>query len=118
MAKENDQNKTLMNGTSLATTANFDFTIEDGVERGSIHIVTDSDFNGTTSTLALQASNDNSNWAIVYQDDNVTAMSFTLAASSNYSFLLKGVFYQFYRLVYTKGNASAGTAVANFRGSK
>lgn len=113
-----DDSATIFNAADAATTATSGtITIASGVNIGSIAIVTNSAFNGTTSTMALQGSNDNSNWAQVLQDDNATSMSFTLAAaSSTYTFLLKAIFFKFYRLVYTKGDASAGTITANYTG--
>lgn len=108
----------IKSGTTAATTANFDLNIKDGIKQGSIHIVTDSSFNGTTGTLALKGSNDGENFVTLYADDGTTPLSFTLAVSSQYVFELKRLLYTKYRLVYTKGDASAGSLKANFNGKQ
>ncbi len=110
---------TMFNSATGGTTANSTTaTVADGVKCGSIQIVTDSAYNGTSGTAVLQASNDNVNFATVKQDDNTTDMSFTLATASIYSWYLKAVLFKFYRISYTKGDASTGTITANFVGKK
>ena len=111
-----DQYCTLLNLQDAGTSLSPSLTIKNGVKYGSIVITTSSTYNGTTGTIALQGSNDNSNFQAVLQDDNATAMSFTPAASSTYTFLLKAVLFKYYKLVYTKGDASAGTITSNFIG--
>lgn len=114
-----DQYNTLLNAVTAATSVSPSFTVQDGVDSGSIQITTSSTFNGSTSTAVLKGSNDNSNFTQVYQSDGTTAMSFTLAAAStNYSWLMGRVLYKFYQLVYTKGDATLGTVTANFIGKK
>lgn len=102
-------------GTTVTSNASI---VADGVKTGSIDIVTNSAYNGTTGTAVLQQSNDNTNWAGVLQDDNVTACSFTLATASTYTWQLKAVLFKYYRIVYTKGDATLGTVTANFIGKK
>lgn len=106
---------TLMNAESAAVSNNFSTPfLPGGLIHGNIQASTSSTFVGTTATLALQASNDGTTWSTVYQDDGTTPVSFTLAASSIYNALLKRLLYRSYRLVYTKGDASAGTITATF----
>lgn len=76
---------------------------------GSVQVTTNSSFDGTTSTVALEASNDGVDWFTVYQDDNTTAMQYTLSAgNNNYIWILKIVGFRFYRINYSKGNATTG----------
>lgn len=117
LTNKEDQFKTIMAAPG-GTTANFSWTIQDGVKIGSICISTNSAYDGTTGTAVLQACNDNTNWAGVLQDDNSTAMSFTLATASTYTWELKSVSRKYYRIVYTKGNATDGTITADFIGKK
>lgn len=91
---------------------------DQGSKQGSMHFITDSSYNGTTGTIALLGSNDNSNFTTVYEDDDTTAMSFTLAASSQYVFQIKRRLFKYYKVVYTKGDASAGTITGDFVGIK
>lgn len=108
---------TMFNAADGGTTANsVTAQVSDGVKFGSIDIVTSSSYNGTTGTAVLQQSNDNINWAGVLQDDNTTPMSFTLATNSTYTWQLKAVLFKFYRIVYTKGDTTLGTIIANFVG--
>lgn len=110
---------TMFNAAAGGTTANSTTaTVADGVKIGSIEIVTNSAYNGTTGTAVLQGSNDNSTFATVKQDDNTTDMSFTLATNSTYTWYLKAVLFKFYRIVYTKGDATLGTVTANLVGKK
>lgn len=103
------QTSRVMSAADATTSANFTFTPGSG-KTGSIHIITSSTFSGTTGTIALQGSNDGSTWATVYANDGTTALSFTLtAASTSYVWELENVMYLSYRLVYTKGNTTAGT---------
>ncbi len=111
-----DQYQTILNAVLGNTSVTTSFSINDGVKQGSIMITTSSAYNGTTGTAVLNGSNDNTNFQAVLQDDNSTAMSFTLTVSQNSTFLLKRVLYKYYQLVYTKGNASAGTLTVNFIG--
>lgn len=113
-----DQFATLMNAHSALTTSNFTWPIHDNVDMGSVHIFVSASFVGTTATLALQGSNDNTNFGTVFQNDGTTPVSFTLAASDNKFVDMQRVLYKYYRLVYTAGNASAGTITANFIGKK
>jgi hypothetical protein len=114
-----DYSCTMFNAAAGGTTANSTTaTIADGVKIGSIEIVTNSAYNGTTGTAVLQGSNDNTTFATVKQDDNTTDMSFTLAVSSTYTWYLKAVLFKFYRIVYTKGDATLGTITANLVGKK
>ncbi len=111
-----DQYQTLLDAAAGGTSVSPKFAVSEGVKQGSIMITTSSAYDGTTGTIALQGSNDDINYQAVLQDDNVTAISATLLVSQNTSFLLKLVLYKFYKLVYTKGNAGAGTVTANFNG--
>lgn len=107
----------MINSAPADTSANFDTpSLSDGLIHGNIQTITSSTFNGTTSTLALQGSNTGTNWSTIYQDDGTTAVSFTLATNSTYNVLLKRILYKYYRFVYTKGNASAGTITSTFVG--
>lgn len=120
MKEENsgDQFVTLMDGYIHSTSANFTWTIQDGVKIGSIHIHVSSTFVGTTATILLLGSNDGSNFGTVYRLDETTPVSFTLAANDNKIAELLRVSLKYYRLVYDKGDASAGTIDANFIGKK
>lgn len=110
---------TMFNAAAGGTTANsITATVADGVKYGSITIITSSAYNGTTGTAVLQGSNDNSTFQGVLQDDNTTAMSFTLATNSTYLWELKIVAFKFYRIVYTKGDSTLGTLTVNMRGVK
>ena len=102
----------LIAAVSYSATANY--TYSPATERiGSIQIVTSSDFAGTTGTIALKGSNDGVNFSTIYANDGVTALSFTLTAGNNtYVWELGTVLYGTYQLVYTAGNASAGTISA------
>lgn len=113
-----DQFETIFNDTSAAATVDSQvINTQNNILQGSIQLVTNSAFNGTTSTIALKGSNDNSNWSTVYQDDNVTPATFTMSSGANdYTFSLKRILYRFYKVVYTKGDAAAGTLTANFIG--
>lgn len=114
-----DYFSTMLNSASGGTTITTDSsTVADGVKYGSITVITNSTYDGTTGTVVLQGSNDNSTFQGVLQDDNTTAMSFTLATNSTYLWELKIVAFKFYRIVYTKGNATIGTVTANMRGVK
>ena len=107
------QTSIIMNSVGANTSGNFSMQMANGRRVGSIQIYTNSAFNGSTGTAALQGSNDGTNWATVYADDNVTALSFTLATGENhYAWVLKTIAFNQYRIVYTKGNASAGTVKA------
>ncbi len=109
----------MLNAVPGGTTVTSDaLSMSDGVKFGSIVIATDASYNGTTGTAVLQGSNDGASWPGVLQDDNTTAMSFTLATASTYTWQLKTVLFRFYRIVYTHGDASAGTVTANFVGKK
>jgi hypothetical protein len=81
---------------------------------GSVQIKTNSAFNGTTSTAALNGSNDGVIWFPVLQSDGVTAMSYTLTASFNKPFNLVTIQYRLYEIIYTKGDATAGTVSATW----
>lgn len=107
-------NAALGNVTATSAASN----VADGVKIGSIEVETDSNYNGTTGTVVLQGSNDNVKYATVKQDDNTTDMSFTIATNSTYTWYLKAVLFKYYQIVYTKGDASAGTFTANFIGKK
>ncbi|MCC7514534.1 MAG: hypothetical protein IT212_07560 [Bacteroidia bacterium] len=114
-----DYYSTMLNGVAGDTTVTSGVsTIPNGVKIGSIEIVTNSAYNGTTGTATLQGSNDNSTFATVKQDDNSTDMEFTLATASTYTWYLKAVLFKYYRIAYAKGNASAGTVTANMVGKK
>lgn len=115
-----DQFVTIFNAISAtATVASETITVFDSIIQGSIMITTDSGFLGTTGTFVLQASNDNINYATVTQDDNTTAMSYTVSNGANsYVMQLKRILFKYYKVVYTKGDASAGIIVGNFIGKK
>ncbi len=81
---------------------------------GSVQIKTSSTFNGTTSTVALNGSLDGIAWFPVLQNDGVTAMSYTLTASFNKPFNLVTIQYRLYEIIYTKGDATAGTVSATW----
>ncbi len=102
-------------GTTVTSAASI---VADGVKIGSIEIVTNSAYDGTTGTAVLQGSNDNVTYATVKQDDNTTDMSFTLATASTYTWYLKAVLFKYYKIVYTKGNTNTGTVTANMIGKK
>jgi len=106
----NAQAKTIMNDVTAATSLTVAFETPQTATTGSIQNTTSGAFDGTTSTLALQGSNDNVNWSTVFQDDNVTPLSFTLSAGNNsYVWVNKAQVFRYYRVVYTKGDATAGT---------
>lgn len=112
-----DQYIDLMSVVTAAASSNNDTPLlADGLSHGNIQITTSAAFNGTTSTIALQGSNDAVTWSTAYQDDNVTPVSFTPAAASTYNVLLKKIMYRYYRLVYTVGDATLGTVSAIFVG--
>lgn len=113
-----DQFGTLMNAHSATVSSNFTWQVQDGVDSGSVHAIVSSTFVGTTATLALLGSNDNTNFGTVFQNDGITPVSFTLAASDNKFIDMQRVLYKYYRLVYTAGDASAGTITANYIGKK
>lgn len=114
-----DYYSTMFSSAAGGTTATSPTsTVSDGVKIGSIEIVTNSAYNGTTGTAVLKGSNDNTNFATVKQDDNTTDMSFTLATNSTYTWYLKAVLFKYYQIVYTKGDATLGTVSANFIGKK
>lgn len=113
-----DQELIVFNAIPSATSISNIIVGESGVAFGSITNYTSSNFDGTTSTLALQGSNDNIIYGAVLQDDNTTAMSFTLAVSGTYTFILKALEYKYYKLVYTKEDATAGTLTSKFVGKK
>jgi len=76
----------------------------------TIQTYTSSTFTGTTGTVTLKGSNDGVNWSTLYADDNTTALSCTLTTGvSTCDWIIKSAAYHFYLVIYTKGNASAGT---------
>lgn len=80
-----------------------------------IHVVTSAGFNGTTSTVKVQHSNIDSD--AYYKDiDGVTDIALAAGANNLIQTPFVDVGMAYYRIVYTKGNASAGTitVVANF----
>src|ERR1035437_5532184 len=97
--------------TSVASTVaiSFPFLIKSGYTQGSVVSVTDSTFNGTTSTLSLKGSIDGITYVQVDMDDDVTALTSTLATNSTHTFLLKKVLFKYYKLVYVVGDATLGT---------
>lgn len=104
---------------SGATTTSSPAALQDGIKIGSILNSTSSTYVGTTATIALYGSNDNITYAAVMQDDNVTPCSFTLAAaSSTYTWELKAAVFKYYRILYTKGDASVGTITSILAGKK
>lgn len=114
-----DYYSTMFNAAPGGTTATSNVSIvDDGVKIGSIEIVTNAAYNGTTGTAVLQGSNDNVTYATVKQDDNSTDMSFTLATASTYTWYLKAVLFKYYKVVYTKGDATLGTITVNMIGKK
>lgn len=109
---------TIMNDAASTVPGIFPFPEINSAIIGSVQVSTSTTFIGSTGTVTLQASNDNSVWSQVYADDNTTALSFTLSNGFNiYDWLIKNMFYKYYRILYTPGNASAGTvkAVLNIR---
>lgn len=118
MSIDKDQIVTLFRSKNMDATVSEIIVPDDSVYQASIIAHTDSTFNGTTSTLSLKVSNDNINYAQAYADDDTTPLTFTLSASSNYSFLLKKVLFRYYKLTYTIGDASAGILDATFIGKK
>ena len=100
--------------TDASRTEHID--IPSNVIEGSIYATTDSTYNGTTGTLALQASNDGVNYSILKTDDEAANISFTLAASDHNIIQIKRRLFRFYRLVFTVGNATAGVLNATFVG--
>ena len=113
-----DQVITLFNTQPMSATISQIAVVDDTVYQGSILCTTDSTFNGSTSTLTIYISNDNVTYAQGYADDDVTPLTFTLAASSTYSFPLKRILFKYYKLTYTVGNASAGVLNATYVGKK
>ncbi len=111
--KAKGQEITLMNNVASTATGNYSTHLATGRLIGSVQISTNDSFNGSTTTAALQASNDDITWSTVFADDNTTPLSFTLSAGSNsYVWLIKATMFQHYRIVYTKGNATLGTVKA------
>ncbi len=112
-----DQYTTVLNGASAASSISPSFRIEDGVKQGSVMVTTSSTYNGTTGTIALKGSNDNSNFQTVLQNDGTTPMSITMATgANNNTFEIERVLYKYYQIVYTKGDATLGTLTGNFNG--
>lgn len=79
---------------TIGTSSKYQFDpITQKAKSGSISATLSSDFNGAADTIALEASNDNGNggsWFTVFQDDGVTACSYTLANTTlNYIWDLK-----------------------------
>lgn len=105
----------IVGGTSVTSKVS---TVTDGVKIGSIEVVTNSAYDGTSGTVTLQESNDNITFSTVKQDDNTTDMSFTIATNSTYKWYLKAVLAKFYQIVYAHGDATVGTVTANFVGKK
>src|ERR1035437_2567883 len=104
-----DQVETLVTGGVSATTTNYSFTPKSNYIQGNIVAVTDSTFNGTTTTLSLKGSNDGVTFVQVYADDDITALTYTLSTNSTYAFLLKRILFKHYKLIYTTGDATLGT---------
>lgn len=111
-----DQAILVFNSISAATSLTNIVVVDDDHNVGNILLGTDSTFNGTSATFTLQGSNDNVTYTTVFQDDNTTPMSFTPATSSTYCFLLKRILFKYYKVIYTKGDASAGVIVATYFG--
>ena len=111
-----NQEVSLMSAQSAAASVTQIVVLNNGIQQGCIMASTDSTYNGTTGTFNIKASNDNVNYTQVYADDDVTALSVTLAASSNYSFLVKKSLYKYYALIYINGDATIGILTANFIG--
>lgn len=106
------QTTVLMNNVAATATGNYKGQAYQA-EVGSIQISTSAAFNGSTTTAAIQCSNDGTIWSTLYADDNVTPVTFTLTAGENsYICLMKAAGFEFYRIVYTKGNATLGTVKA------
>lgn len=110
-----------------AVTATVSITSDIGVPiktKGAIIIQVSSAFNGTNDTLKLFGGvlkGSTIIWTPCYQNDGVTLAQFTLTSAANatpVSFDIQGADYAYYRLIYYKGNTSAGTltAVAFFKG--
>lgn len=106
----------MMDAVSATVTATYDAGITNTKKIGVIVISTPASFNGTTSTAVLSGGVRNSSgtitWASVYQDDNITACSFTLATNSQYAWIIRATVFDYYRITYTKGDATAGTVTA------
>lgn len=104
------QNYIMLNAPA-ETAGNFAVTTSARI--GSIQIITNSAFDGTTGTVVLEGSNDGTNWIGVFKDDDVTPLSFTLAAGeNNYAWIFKTIAFFQYRIVYTVGDATTGTVNA------
>ena len=108
----------LMNSHIADTSVNHTFEVPSDVTAGSIYITIDSTYNGTTGTIALNGSNDGTNFALLLSDDESQNMQFTLAASDHDIFQIKRRLFKYYRLVYTKGDATLGNISATFVGIK
>lgn len=104
-----DQTEVLTTDAVSTTAVSLPFLIKSGYGSGSVVAVTTSAFNGTTSTLSLKGSIDGITYVQVYMDDDVTALTSTLATNSTYTFLLKKVLFKYYKLVYVVGDATLGT---------
>lgn len=100
-----------MNDADATVAANYIVIVTNQRTVGSIQIFTNSAFDGTTSTTALEGSNDGGIvWSTVFEDDNVTPLSFTLSAGANsFVWIFKTIAFNKYRIVYTVGDATAGT---------
>lgn len=106
-------NVKIINAVTAGNSANF--TYEPGNGRiGSIVTTTSAAYNGTTGTIKLYGSNDGENFTQLYANDGVTALSFTLGVSGTYVWQIQNVMFLQYQIVYTKGDASAGTITSNY----
>ena len=111
----NAQSATLLTAVTATTSITGVITTAPRVQIMNIQTYTNSAYSGTTATVALKGSNDGVSWATLYADDNTTALSFTItAASTSYDWLVKAAMYKYYLVIYTKGNASAGTITTTY----
>lgn len=104
------QTTTLLSAVTATTSITGVITTNQRVQIISIQTYTSSTYAGTTATMTLKGSNDGINWSTMYADDNVTALSCTLTTGvSTCDWIIKSAVYKYYLVIYTKGNASAGT---------
>lgn len=115
---DDDQHLTVFQNIPATVAKSVSFTIWKRIKQGSIQLDISSDYVGTTATAQLFGSNNNVKFFPVLADDDTTAVLFTFTtASDSRAINIKRRLYQFYRLDFVPGDASAGTISAEFVGS-
>lgn len=110
------QNIAFMNG--IASTASGTYSVVVTGKVGHIMVSTNAAFNGSTTTDSLKVGSVNPltgtiTWALAYQNDGVTPCIITHSAGANiYTWQLQNALYHYYKIVYTKGNATLGTVTS------